>query len=1268
MATDPFEDRAGSAEEAETGEWNPAAEPPPVQISSGMLPPGTTVGRYLLLELLGTGGFGAVYKAEQREPIRRTVAVKLIKPGIDTAEVIARFESERQALARMDHPNIARVLDAGTTPEGRPFFVMEYVPGKPVTTYADENRLSIRDRLELFCQVCRAIAHAHTKAILHRDIKASNVLAHTADGQPAAKVIDFGVAKALSDDRLTDRTLNTRQGMPIGTYEAMSPEQVEGSPDIDTRTDVYALGVLLYELLTGTKPLDRTRLAAASHLEIRRAIREIEPARPAATLSAHGDTAGAVAAKRKASVETLRRELGGELGWIPLKALKKERAERYDSAAALEADVNRYLAGEPLVAGPDSLGYRARKFVRRHRAALATALVAVAIAAVTVVTYVESIRRAQRQAEAALATADEQRRIAEEACKAAERESLLARRAAAATDARYLIQQKLFPAALERATVASRLGDGQWEDGLLVNDVAAVATDQWQFVARAPCDGEPLDALIAGPNDARLLVLRTARSLSARTPSAEVKASAPAAGTCVEVGEGTDGAVIDVSGSEVIRCRPTDMTILARREFDVPVHAAAIGGGRVVVVDRRHVVTVFDDRRLEPIARLDTREHPALRGRETPRAVCVSPSGGHVLVQGNVSHAAAWTIEPEKVVPFALGNQRLAFADDDTVLAWHLADLAGGRAGFLFGFEFDAPEKRDWGLATIPADDAKSPVMIAVAEDYRSRQAFCFGSGGWAIATLERGAAAPATGRYANLLPEENGAAFELLHGTSTALVLRRDDDAYLFAPSPGRAGSDNARNFAVATTRDGMLRISKAEPEGHRTLDYEPFAAGGEPRQVQLQWPGGHEHAWALAATPDGRTVAAVVQQSEDEIDSLTAAYGAAHVVVYRPGSIAAAGPSWPAVHTFAVESGLPNPWNPRFLAIDPAGRVIVYWNGSARVTRHDVETGRPLGDVDLGVPAARSPDGALVAGVSLADGVLRVVDVATGRETFSRMGFQGTTALCLSADNRYLLVQHAASGTPTLTTIDLQSPDSPPRSLATNLEPLAWSAESDRFVAFATEAVHPYLTGSVVLADTRDGRVTAVLHRGAGRGAAASFSPTGREIALTRHRFRADVVRNLRPEDVGALLERRAATPAAIPRHAKLDLPKESVVGATPEADVLDAADTTELARMVGTAVRVRGTVRAAHWTASRNALNIELDGPDDRRVLLWISPSAYPKFEQAHGRDLDRTLREATVEARGKVSPYGGLRKDWKGFLQVAIVGPDDLVISADATETR
>ena len=353
---------------------------------SGSLPPseqpGAVIGRYQLLRAIGEGGFGVVHLAEQREPVRRQVAMKIIKLGMDTRDVIARFEQERQALAMMDHPGIAKVLDAGATETGRPYFVMEYVQGVPLTEFCDEQNMPFSDRLKLFVQVCSAVQHAHQKGIIHRDLKPSNVLVTTVDGKPIPKVIDFGIAKA-TQQKIIDRTMYTGFGQFMGTPAYMSPEQADAGDDIDTRSDIYSLGVLLYELLTGATPFEMNTLRSASIDEVKRLIRDNDPPRPSTRLSTLGDRLPEVARLRGTESKKLGTTLRGDLDWIVMKALEKDRTRRYDTATDFARDIERFLNQEPILARPPTASYRMQKFVRRHRGAA----VAVSIGLVALVGF-----------------------------------------------------------------------------------------------------------------------------------------------------------------------------------------------------------------------------------------------------------------------------------------------------------------------------------------------------------------------------------------------------------------------------------------------------------------------------------------------------------------------------------------------------------------------------------------------------------------------------------------------------------------------------------------------------------------------------------------------------------------------------------------------------------------------------------------------------------------------------------------------------------------
>jgi serine/threonine protein kinase len=468
---------------------------------SGQEKPGAIIGPYKLLQEIGEGGMGTVFMAEQSQPVQRKVALKIIKPGMDTRQVVARFEAERQALALMDHPNIARVLDAGTTESGRPYFVMELVKGIPITRYCDEHRLTPKQRLELFVPVCQAVQHAHQKGIIHRDLKPSNVLVAEYDDTPVAKVIDFGVAKATGA-KLTDRTMFTQLGQIVGTLEYMSPEQAKlNALDIDTRSDIYALGVLLYELLTGTTPLQKKNFEQAAFDEMLRIIREEEPPRPSTRLSTTKELP-TIAANRGLEAKKLSGLVRGELDWIVMKALEKDRNRRYETANGFARDIQRYLANEPVWACPPSVSYRFRKFVRRNTALFTTALLVAATLLVAVVGVTWKwldAEQARQQEELAKERAEGARTRAE----GAEQEAFKAERKARLREAEALLGQargtrlsrrpgqrfEALAAVKKAATIGRELGQPpEWFDQLRTEAIAALCLPDLEVDREWPLD------------------------------------------------------------------------------------------------------------------------------------------------------------------------------------------------------------------------------------------------------------------------------------------------------------------------------------------------------------------------------------------------------------------------------------------------------------------------------------------------------------------------------------------------------------------------------------------------------------------------------------------------------------------------------------------------------------------------------------------------------------------------------------------------------------
>jgi eukaryotic-like serine/threonine-protein kinase len=1013
------------------------AELSAVEDGSSPLPEGlgSCIGPFKLVQEIGAGGMGAVYMAQQTEPVKRLVALKVIKPGMDSAQVIARFEAERQALALMDHPNIAKVFDAGTTETGRPYFVMELVKGSPITRFCDERRLTPRQRLELFIPVCQAIQHAHQKGIIHRDIKPSNVLVAVYDDKPAPKVIDFGIAKATGR-QFTERTLATGFGVVVGTLEYMSPEQAEFNQlDIDTRSDVYSLGVLLYELLTGTTPLDRKQLKEAAMLEVLRRIRDEEPPRPSTRLSTSAEMP-AIAARRGLEPKKLSAQVRGELDWIVMKALEKDRTRRYETANDLVHDIQRRLHDEPVQAGPPSATYRLRKFVRRHRGPVLAMCVFGLLLAAGIVGTTTGLLQALAAEQHALTERDakEEARQQEAAAKVREKtrrkeaERLL--QAARLSGALTHWEEGNVAAAREKLDelLAIRLDDEQepedtWEYRYLDNLMNHAGqrtfrghTDAVTSVAFSP-DGKRLasaagTALEMVPGQVKVWDVATGQDLLtlrghtagvtsvAFSPDGKRLASGSQDGT-VKVWDAQTGKVLWTLKGKIVHCvafspdgkllaseGPEGTVKLWDPETGKEVRSIVPGEGR----NRGYVMGVA----FSP----DGRQVAAVSGPETV-TVWETATGKEVwTVQGR------WLNPPNRdlsSVAFSPDGKRLAAGSEDgTVKVW---EATTGRQlpplkGHLRKVNSVAFSPDGRHLASASDDQRVKLWDAATGQDVGTFRGHTHGVSGAAFSPDGRHLASASWDSTVKVWNAAEGPGVRVLRkhrGGSTSVAFSPDGRKLLSADAPDRAPGEvkvwdalTGQNLLTLKGHPGDVNGVAWSADGKR------LASGGgrmgEPGEVILWDAGtgkplhtlkGHlREIFKVAFSPDGKYLASA---SSDQTVKLWDPITGKELRTFRG-------------HTSFVSS----------LAFSPDGKRLASGGSDRAVKLWDPETGQEVrtfkGHSNVVLALALSPDGTRLASAS-ADRTVKVWDTATGQELLTLRGhFEIALSVAFSPDGRRL------------------------------------------------------------------------------------------------------------------------------------------------------------------------------------------------------------------------------------------------------------------------
>ena len=947
---------------------------------------GTLIGPYKLMELVGEGGFGLVFVAEQQLPVRRRVAIKVIKPGMDSREVIARFEAERQALALMDHPNIAKVLDAGTTQSGRPFFVMEWVKGVQIVKYCDQQRFDTTQRLQLFVAVCKAIQHAHGKGVIHRDLKPSNILVAPHDGKPVVKVIDFGVAKAIGQ-QLTDKTVYTRFSQIIGTPLYMSPEQAEPNAiDVDTRSDIYSLGVLLYELLTGTTPFEKQRFATAAFDELRRIIKEEDPPKPSTRVSSLGAKSAIVCANRRSESTRLSRLIRGDLDWIVMKTLEKDRTRRYDTATGLASDVERYLNDEPVAAVAPSTLYTMRKFARRHKVSLMTAstFVASLLLSAAVATY----QATQNMAIAKIAM---------------ENEAAAKRNAREADAARDVSQKLSFDLAVDRGLSLcrqQRVGEGMhWlARGL---ELAPDGSDAMQRVLRAGLAGwtselNQVDAIFPHENcvvcvavspDAKL-ILTGASDGTAKlwTCNGElIKGLDRHQEEVHEVGFSNDGALFyTTSYSGEVKIWDTQTRT---RQHQWTYGHGAMGVAFIPYRDAVQLAVSCTDGSVSIRDPQTGKVEPFVKLLHNAHDLRVSRDGSRILVACHDGYARIWEVATREQIVKRRYPTRLATADFANPQGTQIvvADLTGNIYFYDTTADVeDVVKAHRSGCHRVRVNPQCTRVVVASFDNTATV---------WDVET--RTQVGP---------PLEHNAAVKYAAISSEGTVVTGCDDNYgrLWRPAKGVTPRSEVRNrsadgIETVYTRNGLFLLSRTSKHSGEVRD----AVTGERLGPPIQLHGG---VYSMAVSPDRRVY--VLGLTDGNVQVCEAATGKDR---FSPVNAGAGSSVW------GVDVSRDGT---RFATVSFNGSAALWHAETGQLDRELVRANMPLAAVSFG-PA---PDGASIAAAGV-DGLLRVINPATG-ETRELDGHRGMTQTVEFSDDGRLLISGSHDNTVRITDLATGQP----------------------------------------------------------------------------------------------------------------------------------------------------------------------------------------------------------------------------------------------------